>query len=45
VVFGRIEALIKEYKRQDQVKAIVLDIPLLIESGWEKKCDELVFID
>ena len=25
--------------------AIVLDVPLLIESGWKKFCDKMVFVD
>ncbi len=27
------------------VRGIVLDMPLLLEVGWEKKCDFLVFVD
>ncbi len=30
--------------RQTRVKAIVLDMPLLLEVGWEKRCDKLVFV-
>ena len=26
-------------------KAIILDMPLLVEVGWDKRCDFLVFID
>jgi dephospho-CoA kinase len=44
-VLNRIEKLIKEYSRQPEVKAIVLDIPLLLEAGWEKRCDSLVFVN
>ena len=44
-VLARIEQLIEQYKRQPAVKAIVLDIPLLVEVGWAKRCDKLVFVD
>jgi len=36
--------LIAEYNNSD-IKAIILDLPLLIEVGWHKKCDILIFID
>ena len=39
------EELIKQYNSQISVKAIVLDMPLLIEVGWAKRCDRLIFID
>ena len=44
-VLQRIERLIKEIDRLPEVKAIVLDMPLLLEVGWEKRCDSLIFID
>ena len=28
-----------------EIPAIVLDIPLLVELGWEKRCDKLIFVD
>lgn len=43
-VFEKTEELIKEYNRRPAVKAIVLDMPLLAEVGWNKKCDKLIFI-
>ena len=42
---SRAEQLIKRYNRQNQVKAIVLDMPLLVEVGWDKRCDKLIFVD
>jgi dephospho-CoA kinase len=45
LVLARIEQLIEQYNRQTQVKAIVLDMPLLLEVGWDKKCDKLIFVD
>jgi dephospho-CoA kinase len=43
-VVGRIEELIDQCRRIPKVKAIVLDMPLLLEIGWEKKCDALIFV-
>jgi dephospho-CoA kinase len=44
-VLQRVEQLIKQYNGQNQVKAIVLDMPLLVEVGWSKRCDKLIFVD
>ena len=44
-VLERAEELIKQYNRDNQVKAIVLDMPLLAEVGWDKRCDKLIFVD
>lgn len=43
-VLKKTEGLIKKYQRRPSVKAIVLDIPLLAEVGWHKKCDKLIFV-
>ncbi len=45
LVLQRAEELIKQYDCQNQVKAIVLDMPLLVEVGWDKRCDKLIFVD
>ena len=45
LVLARAEQLIEQYNRQTSVKAIVLDMPLLVEVGWAKRCDKLVFVD
>jgi len=45
LVLGRAEELIKRYNRQNEVKAIVLDMPLLVEVGWARRCDKLIFVD
>ncbi|MHC4595084.1 MAG: dephospho-CoA kinase [Planctomycetota bacterium] len=45
LVLERAEVLIKQYNRQNQVKAIVLDMPLLAEVGWAGRCNKLIFID
>jgi len=44
-VLRRAEQLIKRIKGQNRVKAIVLDMPLLVEVGWAERCDRLVFVD
>jgi dephospho-CoA kinase len=44
-VLRRAEQLIRRIKGQKRVKAIVLDMPLLVEVGWAKRCDRLVFVD
>jgi dephospho-CoA kinase len=50
LVLKEVRKLIKEAKRhigcrQNQVKAIVLDMPLLVEVGWAKRCDKLIFVE
>jgi len=45
LVLARAEQLIEQYNRENRVKAIVLDIPLLLEVGWDKRCDKLIFVD
>ena len=45
LVMARAEELIEQYNRQNKVKAIVLDMPLLAEVGWDKRCDKLIFVD
>lgn len=44
-VLKRTELLIERYNRQDRVRAIVLDMPLLVEVGWAKRCDRLIFVN
>ena len=45
LVLERAEQLIERYNSGPSVKAIVLDMPLLIEVGWEKRCDKVIFVD
>jgi dephospho-CoA kinase len=45
LVLKQTEELIEQINRQNQVKAIVLDMPLLVEVGWAKRCDKLIFVD
>jgi len=44
-VLRRVEELIEQYNRSSHVKAIVLDMPLLAEVGWAKRCDRLIYVD
>ncbi|MHC4221166.1 MAG: dephospho-CoA kinase, partial [Planctomycetota bacterium] len=44
-VLQRTEQLIEQYNEQAEIKAIVLDMPLLVEVGWAKRCDRLIFVD
>lgn len=43
-VFKLMEAEIAGYEKKQQVCGIVLDIPLLLEVGLEKRCDYLIFV-
>ena len=44
VVLTQIQQLIDTYDQQPETKAIVLDIPLLLEIDWGKKCKKLIFV-
>jgi len=44
-VLARCEAIITAYQTDPDIRGIVLDMPLLLEVGWEKKCDFLVFVE
>jgi len=44
LVLARTEQLIEQYSQENRVKAIVLDMPLLVEVGWARRCDRLIFV-
>ena len=44
-VLQKTEELIEQYNQDNQCKAIVLDMPLLVEVGWDKRCDRLIFVE
>lgn len=44
LVLKRTEEFIKRYSCQNRVKAIVLDMPLLVEVGWANRCDKLIYV-
>jgi len=37
--------LMAEFNKRSAIKAIVLDIPLLAESGWLQECNKVIFVD
>lgn len=43
-VLKQVRGLIKKVKGQSRVRAIVLDMPLLMEVGWAKRCNKLIFV-
>ncbi len=45
LVLQRAQELIEQSRSQNQVKAIVLDMPLLVEVGWHKRCDKIIFVN
>jgi len=44
-VLQQAEELIEKFKQQTEPVAVVLDMPLLAEIGWHKRCDKLIFVD
>lgn len=40
----RIEQQLQEYCRQG-VPAVVLDAPVMFKAGWDRLCDQIVFVD
>jgi dephospho-CoA kinase len=43
-VLREAEQQIAEYRKNPRVAAIVLDMPLLMEVGWDQRCDRIVFV-
>ncbi len=44
-VLQKAEVLLARHQRDDRVKAVVLDMPLLLEVGWGQRCDRVIFVD
>ena len=44
-VLERVEVLIDTHRSDSDISGIVLDMPLLMEVGWEKKCYFLIFVN
>ncbi len=36
---------VEKLQRDARARAIVLDVPLMSESGWDRLCDKIVFVD
>jgi len=45
LIMARAEQSMAQCNTQPAVRAIALDIPLLVEVGWEKRCDHVIFVD
>jgi dephospho-CoA kinase len=45
LVMEQTEEFIRQYQKKSRIKAIVLDMPLLVEVGWADRCDRLIFVD
>lgn len=44
-VLQRTEQLIAQYSTDGHTKAIVLDMPLLVEVGWADRCAKVIFVE
>lgn len=44
-VLARTERLIGRFRRRPDIPAIILDMPLLLEAGFSRRCDRIVFVD
>ncbi|RLS34901.1 MAG: dephospho-CoA kinase [Planctomycetota bacterium] len=45
VIRADIRRQLQEARDRGQVQAVLLDAPILLESGWKELCDAVVFID
>jgi len=39
------EAKLSEYSASGEVQAVLIDAPILLEAGWQGRCDTVVFVD
>lgn len=44
-VLAEIERQVQHLQEDIKTKAVVIDMPLLLEVGWDKHCDKLIFVD
>lgn len=44
LVLAEVEKRIRRYQADGHTKAIVLDMPLLLEVGWDQRCDHVIFV-
>lgn len=45
LVLRDVEKLIDRFERDGTAKAIVLDMPLLVEVGWSPRCTRVIFVE
>ncbi len=45
VIGADIRRQLRQFRDSGRVQAVLLDAPLLLESGWKEFCDAVVFID
>lgn len=45
LVLTRCEEMLEQFWQDPSIQGVILDMPLLVEVGWDKRCDVLVFID
>ncbi|MEJ2703999.1 MAG: dephospho-CoA kinase [Sedimentisphaerales bacterium] len=45
LVLERAEKMIEQAGRQNEIRAIVLDVPLLVEVGWAERCARLIYVN
>lgn len=41
----KVQEALARWQRQADVKVVVLDAPVLLEAGWDRYCDRIVFVD
>ncbi|HOK95234.1 MAG TPA: dephospho-CoA kinase [Anaerohalosphaeraceae bacterium] len=44
-VLQQCQILLDSFSTDPNVRGIVIDMPLLLEVGWDKKCDFLIFVE
>jgi dephospho-CoA kinase len=45
IVKEQIQRQLEEWRSDSRVQVVVLDAPVLLKAGWDKLCDELVFVE
>jgi dephospho-CoA kinase len=41
----RLQAQLQDWRKQGDIPVVMLDAALLLETGWDRWCDALVFVD
>lgn len=45
LVAERIKQQLEQWRLDPSIQIVVLDAPVLIQAGWDRLCDELIFVD